>query len=95
MQAAEIDSSYIGFLALMGLLLVYEPVMVNRFRGTLGHKFFKLSVVMNDESRVGILRALVRLLLKTFLGLISLVWMLGSKHQALHDRLTGTKVIRG
>jgi len=90
-----IDSSYIGFFFLIGLLTSYEPIMVSRFRGTLGHKFFGLRVVMDDnQTRVGFFRALVRLLLKGSLGLLSFLWMLGSKQQALHDRLTKTKVLR-
>ena len=95
MSTTGIDSSYVGFLVLMAAVLAYEPFMVSRFSGTLGHKFFRLSVVMEDEkSRLGLFRALVRYLLKGLLGLISLLWMLGSRRQALHDRLTKSKVIR-
>lgn len=94
MSGTEGRISYLGFLALAGMILVYEPLMVSRFRGTLGHKFFGLRVVMEDErSNIPFPRAVVRSVLRWFFGTLSFFWMLGDRRQALHDRLTRTKVL--
>jgi uncharacterized RDD family membrane protein YckC len=95
MAFTGIDTSMIGFLFLMFLILIYEPVMVSQFQGTLGHKFFKLRVLMEDEkSNVSFLRSVVRAFLRWFLGSITFFWMLGKKRQALHDQITKTRVLR-
>ena len=74
--------------------LLYEPVMVSRFGGTVGHRRGNMRVVVDATgSRLGIGRALVRFFLKAVLGIFSFIAMLATtRHQALHDLATGTSV---
>jgi uncharacterized RDD family membrane protein YckC len=81
-------------ISLYALLLLYEPVLVARRGGTVGHGAANLRVV---DERTGenprFLRALSRYVLKTLLGLPSFLAMaLTRRHQAVHDVLTRTTV---
>jgi len=84
------------FLAFMwwGTVIFYEPAMVARFGGTLGHWALNLRVV---DDRTGgnptLIKAIGRLPLKLFLGGFSFLTMSFTKrHQALHDLATATTV---
>lgn len=84
----------IMIVALVAELVLYEPLMVARFGGTLGHRRLNLRVV--DEAtggNPGFLRSVARYLVKVVLGLPSFTTMaLTRRHQAVHDRLTATTV---
>ena len=57
---------------MLAIVLLYDPVMVARFGGTIGHRAVNLRVAdSRTEQRVGFFRALIRSILKTFLGLLS------------------------
>lgn len=77
-----------------GVILLYEPVGVAFFGGTIGHRLLNLRVV--DEATLGnpgLAKALLRFLIKVLLGVISFVSMAFTrKHQSLHDLLTGSTV---
>ena len=80
--------------AIFLLALLYEPFMVARFGGTLGHRRRNMRVIVDATGNSpGIVRALVRFVLKAALGLPSFIAMaVTARHQALHDKLTGTSV---
>ena len=75
-------------------LLLYEPLMVSQYGGTLGHRRRNMRVVVDaTASNPGIGRALVRFCLKTVFGIFSVIAMVATtRHQALHDLATGTSV---
>ncbi len=75
-------------------VLLYEPLMVALFGGTLGHRRRNMRVVVVKTGRSpGIVRAFVRFILKTILGLPSFVAMaVTTRYQSLHDQITGTVV---
>ncbi len=77
-----------------GVILLYEPVGVAFFGGTIGHRLLNLRVV--DERTLGnptLAKALLRFVVKVVLGVISFVSMAFTrKHQSLHDLLTGSTV---
>ena len=75
-------------------LLLYEPLMVSQFGGTLGHRRRNMRVVVDATgANPGIVRALIRFVLKTLLGIVSFVAMAATtRYQALHDQATGTSV---
>ena len=79
---------------LIGVPLLYEPIWVSRSGATIGHRRTNLRVVTDiTGSNPGFGRALVRLLIKAFLGVPSFVAMaVTPRHQALHDQLTHTTV---
>ena len=87
-------SGRVAVAALLGLIFLYEPVMVARYGGTLGHRVVNLRVVDDATGgNPGFLRALARFVIKTALGILSFTAMaLTRRHQAVHDSLTHTTV---
>jgi len=88
------SSGRLAVIALFVVLVLYEPIMVARFGGTLGHRAMNLRVVDDRTGgNPGFLRALVRFVVKTLLGILSFTTMaLTRRHQAVHDSLTRTTV---
>jgi uncharacterized RDD family membrane protein YckC len=86
-------SRALGVLVVVALLL-YEPVLVPRIGGTLGHYFNNLRVV--DEGHGGNIsfaKACARVVIKGLLGLYSFVILAATRrNQAVHDLLTGSTV---
>jgi uncharacterized RDD family membrane protein YckC len=78
--------------ALLALCLLYEPVLVWRYGGTIGHRFNHLRVVADDTGgNPSFPQAMLRFLIKSVLGIISFMTMaLTARHQAVHDSLTNT-----
>jgi RDD family protein len=74
--------------------LAYEPVMVWRTGGTVGHHVKNLHVVSERTGgRPGLFAALGRFLIKSVLGWLSFLNMLISeRQQAIHDAVTGVTV---
>src|SRR5687768_6374395 len=61
---------------MLAFVLLCDPVMVARFGGTIGHRVVNLRVTdRRTKRRVGFFRALIRSILKTFLGLVSFFFM--------------------
>jgi uncharacterized RDD family membrane protein YckC len=86
-------SRALGILVIVALLL-YEPILVSRIGGTLGHYFNNLRVVDEDHGgNVSFLKAGARVAIKAMLGLYSFVILAAtSRNQAVHDLLTGSTV---
>ena len=86
-------SRALGILVIVALVL-YEPILVSRIGGTLGHSFSNLRVV--DEGtggNIGFLRACARFAIKGVLGLYSFAILAATpRNQAVHDLLTGSTV---
>ena len=74
--------------------LLYEPLTVWRKGGTLGHRIKNIHVVSRRTgAKPSLVAALVRSLIKTFLGGVSFLWMLVSdRQQAIHDAVVGVTV---
>ena len=78
----------------MVVLVLYEPILVSRMGGTLGHYFTNLRVV-DDRSggNIGFARACARVVIKGVLGLYSFVILAATRrNQAVHDLLTRSTV---
>jgi len=86
-------SRALGVLAIVALLL-YEPILVSRIGGTLGHYFNNLRVVDEDDGgNISFPKACARAVIKGVLGLYSFVILaVTSRNQAVHDLLTGSTV---
>jgi uncharacterized RDD family membrane protein YckC len=76
------------------ILLFYEPLLVWRFGGTVGHRVMNIRVVDNRTRRnVSLFKALGRYAVKLALGIFSFFTMgLTRRHQALHDIITNSSV---
>jgi uncharacterized RDD family membrane protein YckC len=74
--------------------LLYEPLLVSLTGSTLGHLYCNMRVIDNRSGgNVSFVKAVARVIIKTFLGAYSFVTMAAtSRHQALHDILTRSTV---
>ncbi len=79
----------------IGFALLYEPLMVWRCRGTIGHYRLGLRVVRQDTLEgLPLSAAVARFLFKGVLGLLSLIFMAATRRrQALHDLVAKSVVI--
>ena len=79
---------------LLAVMILYEPLLVSFFGGTLGHRVKNLRVVdALSQSNLGLVRAIARTLVKLFLGWFSFISMtVTRRHQAVHDVLTRSVV---
>lgn len=96
-SASAVDIAMAGrlaVLALVALVLLYEPLLVSRFGATLGHRWSNLHVVSERTGgHPAFWAAFVRFIVKSVLGLPSFIFMAFTRrHQALHDRIAGTTV---
>jgi uncharacterized RDD family membrane protein YckC len=80
--------------AWVGALLLYEPILVSRYGGTVGHLLFNLRVVDDHTGgNLGFWTAVARVWVKGFFGVFSFVTMAASsRHQAIHDMVTRSTV---
>jgi uncharacterized RDD family membrane protein YckC len=86
-------SGRIMIIAVIAIVLLYEPVLVSRRGATVGHRRVRLQVVTASGDFPGFFRAFARYLIKGLLGLPTFItMMLTRRHQALHDILTATTV---
>ena len=91
----RVDAARIGLvIAWWVVLLLYEPVLVWRLGGTVGHRTMNLRVADNrTQGNVSLLKALTRFVLKALLGVFSFLTMnFSRRHQALHDIVTNSSV---
>ena len=81
--------------ALVLPVMIIGPGLVTFTGGTLGHHIKGLRIRDSEcDENIGLFRATVRALLRTFLGWLSFVFiLLTKKHQALHDYVTSTIVV--
>ena len=76
--------------------ILYEPLAVSIFGSTLGHFYSDIKVRQenNLDKKVIFPLALVRFIIKLFLGWVSLLTITGSeKKQAIHDTVVKSVVI--
>ncbi|WP_050031579.1 RDD family protein [Bradyrhizobium sp. LTSP857] len=75
------------------ILLLYEPILVWRTGGTLGHAWTNLRVVDDRGGHLSFAKALARFAIKSLLGWYSFLTMAATRrNQAIHDLLTHSTV---
>ena len=81
-------------IAVVIVLMLYEPILVSLTGGTLGHYFTNLRVVdERNQGNVSFLKAVARFALKGLLGWYSFIVMTATRrNQAIHDLLTRSTV---
>jgi uncharacterized RDD family membrane protein YckC len=84
----------VAFVIWLAFWVLYDPLMVSRTGGTIGHRLQNLRVVSDRTGRSpSLLVAFIRNVVKGILGTLSFVAMAGSSRQkALHDWIAGTTV---
>jgi uncharacterized RDD family membrane protein YckC len=75
-------------------LFLYEPILVSTGGGTIGHRLMNLRVVADSTgANPSFWRAVERMLIKGFLGIVSFAGMaFTARYQAIHDSVTHTTV---
>lgn len=92
----QLSNSYLKLSAFIFIILLFEPLMVSQFGGSVGHFFVGIRVKnIDDESKnISFLKALFRYILKITLGIFSLFVILGDeKGRTIHDNVSGSVVI--
>ena len=82
------------FVLIVTSILLYEPLMVSQYGGTLGHRAFNISVVqVGTRQNLSLPKAIIRSVVKAFLGIFSIAFMFTTKRaQGLHDLAAGSEV---
>ena len=90
---SEVVSRVLAFVVVL-ILILYEPVLVSRTGGTLGHWYTNLRVVDDRTGgNLSLRTAFIRAGIKAVLGAYSFVIMLATRrNQTLHDLLTHSTV---
>ncbi|EDP69505.1 hypothetical protein FBALC1_17227 [Flavobacteriales bacterium ALC-1] len=76
--------------------VLYEPLLVSVFGNTLGHYYSDIKVRQekNNGKKISFPLALIRFIIKSLLGWLSLLTITGSeKSQAIHDSIVKSVVI--
>lgn len=88
---SDLIRNLISFIPALSL----EPILVAFTGGTIGHHLVGIKVRCVDEDKnISIFQAIIRFVLKVFLGLASLIMIFVTKrHQAIHDALSQSIVV--
>jgi uncharacterized RDD family membrane protein YckC len=81
---------------LMGLILIYEPIVYSLFGCTFGAYILKFRVRKseNPSEKINFLMAVIRLIVKILLGWISYLTLTSDPmRRAIHDQAAGSVVI--
>jgi uncharacterized RDD family membrane protein YckC len=84
----EIESVRPRIFAAVFIFLLYDPLFTSIFGGTIGHMTMKIRVkrLRNQSKNIIFPLALVRFIVKTLLGVVSLFTVSGNKSaRAIHD----------
>lgn len=83
------------YFSLCALVSLIEPVLVSFTGGSIGHHIFGIKVIdQSSGNHIGVVRSLVRTILRFMLGVFSLFFIHTTKrYQALHDLATKSLVI--
>lgn len=89
-------SDTIRIISFVFIFILYDPILISFFGGTLGHKVIGLRVKREKNEKKNILFpiAIMRFIVKSLLGWVSLITISGSKkRRAIHDTIAGSVVV--
>jgi len=87
---------FVRALAATFIFFLYDPIFTSFYGGTIGHSFCKLGVRKDEDldANISFASAIIRFILKFFLGWISLLTITGNdKKKAIHDFAVKSVVI--
>ena len=87
---------YSRIIVFVFIFLLYDPLFTSIFGGTIGHMIVGIRVKRESNEQKNILfhLAILRFIVKAFLGIISLFTVFGNeKRKAIHDYLVSSVVI--
>lgn len=89
--------TYARVMAFIGIFILYDPLFTSLFGGTIGHLSNGLKVKRQSNPKRNVIfpLAIIRFVVKSFLGVISLLTVTSSfENKAIHDSLVGSIVIK-
>lgn len=89
----EFYLSAIYGLAIFATLFLYEPLLVARCGGTLGHHMMSIRVLSRKGENLSFLAAFFRFSMKFLLGFVSFLPLV-IKNQTIHDLAAGSHVVK-
>ena len=95
LETLEINSTVIKSVGMVSILFLYEPLLVTILGATVGHMFMDIRIKdkENPTKNINILSAILRFIVKIFLGWFSLVTVSNhSEKRAIHD-LVGNSIV--
>lgn len=95
-QLFESVPDYARIFAFVFIFLIYDPLFTSTFGGTIGHMMLGIRVKReaNEQKNILFSLAILRYIVKAFLGLISLITVTSNeKKKAIHDHLVGSVVV--
>ena len=87
---------YAKIIVFVFIFLLYDPLFTSLFGGTIGHMIMNIRVKRsrNEERNILFPLAIIRFIVKVFLGWLSLLTVTGNnKKKAIHDMVVGSVVI--
>jgi len=87
---------FVRIIAAAFIFFLYDPIFTSFYGGTIGHSFCKLGVRKDKalDANISFASAIIRFILKFFLGWISLLTITGNdKKKAIHDFVAKSVVI--
>lgn len=92
----ENTPEFLKIIAFVTLFIIYDPLLTSLFGGTIGHKMIGLRVKseQNEEKNIQFHFAILRYVLKVFLGIFSLLSVSSNpKKRAIHDLIASSVVV--
>jgi uncharacterized RDD family membrane protein YckC len=89
-------NDYARIIAFIFVFFLYDPLLISILGGTIGHLVCGLRVrkESNEERIIPFHLAIIRFMVKAFLGWISLLTVTGNKKgRAIHDSIVGSVVV--
>ncbi len=97
LELFELVSDWVRIALFLMICLLYDPWFTSAFGGTIGHSFSGISVAKDSDNggTIGFPIAIVRFVVKTALGWVSLLTVTGNeKQKALHDYVAKSVVVQ-
>lgn len=89
-------SNTVRIIAAIVLGVLYDPIFTSQFGGTIGHSKSNIEVKRDSDNtkNISFFAALIRFLLKSTLGWLSLITVTGNeKRKAIHDLVVNSVVL--
>ncbi|MDB2462494.1 RDD family protein [Algibacter sp.] len=93
----ETIPNFVKIIAYIVLFILYDPLLTSMNGGTVGHSLLKIGVRKDGDlnNNISFPFAIIRFILKAFLGWISLLTISGNdKKKAIHDGVAKSVVVK-
>lgn len=85
-----------AFIVFLIIALLYEPILLTSFAGTIGHKVMRIKIksLQDTSKNINLFQGLIRIFSKILLGWLSFLTInFNPEHRAIHDYLSSSIVL--